>query len=73
VPVAPEAIERRIAFMNAAFGDALVTGYDSLVAQMGNDPKDRHVPAAAVAAGARKFAATARRRVLPLDDVPALS
>lgn len=52
VPVAPEAIERRIAFMNAAFGDALVTGYEALVDRMDNDPKDRHVLAAAVVAGA---------------------
>jgi predicted nucleic acid-binding protein len=52
VPVSPAAIDRRIAFMNAAFEDALVTGYESLIDQMGNDPKDRHVLAAAVAAGA---------------------
>jgi len=52
VPVPPEAIGRRIAFMNAAFEDALVTGYESLIDQMRNDPKDRHVLAAAVAAGA---------------------
>jgi hypothetical protein len=52
VPVSPEAIDRRIAFMNAAFEDALVTGYESLIDQMRKDPKDRHVLAAAVAAGA---------------------
>lgn len=52
VPVSPAAIDRRIAFMNAAFEDALVTGYESLIDQMRNDPKDRHVLAAAVAAGA---------------------
>ncbi|MFY1694772.1 MULTISPECIES: PIN domain-containing protein [unclassified Solwaraspora] len=52
VPVSPAAIERRIAFMNVAFEDALVTGYESLIDQMGNDPKDRHVLAAAVASGA---------------------
>lgn len=52
VPVSPAAIDRRIAFMNAAFEDALVTGYEVLIDQMGNDPKDRHVLAAAVAAGA---------------------
>ncbi|MBN1174290.1 MAG: PIN domain-containing protein [Micromonosporaceae bacterium] len=52
VPVPPAAIERRIAFMNAAFEDALVTGYESLIDQMGNDPKDRHVLAAAVTAEA---------------------
>ncbi|MBT8224394.1 MAG: PIN domain-containing protein [Dactylosporangium sp.] len=52
VPVSPAAIERRIAFMNAAFEDALVTGYESLIGKMDNDPKDRHVLAAAVTAGA---------------------
>ncbi|MFC7527617.1 PIN domain-containing protein [Actinoplanes sp. GCM10030250] len=52
VPVSPAAIERRIACMNAAFEDALVTGYESLIGQMDNDPKDRHVLAAAVTAGA---------------------
>jgi hypothetical protein len=38
--------------MNAAFDDALVIGYESLIDQMDNDPKDRHVLAAAVTAGA---------------------
>ncbi|MBT8225040.1 MAG: PIN domain-containing protein [Dactylosporangium sp.] len=52
VPVPPTAIERRIAFMNAAFEDALVTGYEPLIGQTDNDPKDRHVLAAAVTAGA---------------------
>ncbi|WBB75051.1 PIN domain-containing protein [Micromonospora sp. WMMD1128] len=52
VPVSPAAIERRFAFMNAAFEDAMVTGYEALIDQMDNDPKDRHVLAAAVAAGA---------------------
>jgi predicted nucleic acid-binding protein len=52
VPVPSSAIERRIAFMNSAFEDALVTGYESLIDKMENDPKDRHVLAAAVTAGA---------------------
>ncbi|MBM7082596.1 PIN domain-containing protein [Micromonospora humidisoli] len=52
VPVPAAAIDRRIAFMNAAFEDALVTGYETLIDQMRNDTKDRHVLAAAVAAGA---------------------
>ncbi|NYT96375.1 hypothetical protein [Salinispora sp. H7-4] len=42
VPVSAAAIDRRIAFMNAAFGDALVIVGDALIDQMGNDPKDRH-------------------------------
>jgi predicted nucleic acid-binding protein len=44
--------ERRIAAMRAAFEDACVTGYEELAASMTNDPKDRHVLAAAVRAGA---------------------
>ena len=52
VPVPPAAIERRIAFMNSAFEDAAITGYEPLIDQMGNDPKDRHVLAAAVVGGA---------------------
>jgi hypothetical protein len=40
--------ERRIAAMQEAFPEALVTGYDSLINGMENDPKDRHVLAAAV-------------------------
>ena len=34
------------------FSDAWVTGYERLVARMGNDEKDRHVLAAAVSCGA---------------------
>jgi hypothetical protein len=41
-------VRRRIEAMNAAFPEALVTGYESLVDSMTNDPKDRHVIAAAV-------------------------
>lgn len=39
--------------MEAALPDALVTGYEPLIPVMENDPKDRHVLAAAVRAGAR--------------------
>jgi hypothetical protein len=35
--------------MAAYFPDARVTGYESLIGSMTNDPKDRHVLAAAVA------------------------
>lgn len=47
--LAPEAAQRRINQMAAAFTDAMVTGYDALTAHMTCDPKDRHVLAAAVA------------------------
>lgn len=48
----PAQAERRIAAMEAAFEDARVTGYERLTAAMTNDPKDRHVLAAAVRCGA---------------------
>jgi hypothetical protein len=38
--------------MNAAFPDALVAGYEQHIQHMQNDPKDRHVLAAAVSANA---------------------
>jgi hypothetical protein len=38
--------------MRRSFPDALVTGYESLIDGMTNDPKDRHVLAAAVRANA---------------------
>lgn len=41
------------AAMTTAFPGALVTGFDTLIATMKNDPKDRHVAAAAVRAGAQ--------------------
>ncbi|WP_017625133.1 PIN domain-containing protein [Nocardiopsis chromatogenes] len=50
IPVEP--VDRRIRQMRKAFPDALVTGYESLIGGMGNDPKDRHVLAAAVRANA---------------------
>jgi predicted nucleic acid-binding protein len=43
-------VDYRIREMRRSFPDATVTGYDSLVDSMTNDPKDRHVPAAAVRA-----------------------
>lgn len=42
----------RIRKMTRAFPDAVVTGYEDLIPAMTNDPKDRHVLAAAVRAGA---------------------
>jgi predicted nucleic acid-binding protein len=43
---------RRVWRMCRSFPDALVTGYESLIDGMTNDPKDRHVLAAAVRADA---------------------
>ena len=47
-----EQVDRRIRAMRAAFEDAMVEGYECLVPSMTNHAKDRHVPAAAVRAGA---------------------
>ena len=44
---------RRIAAMKAAFPEALITQRTPLIPAMTNDPKDRHVLAAAVASGAQ--------------------
>jgi predicted nucleic acid-binding protein len=45
--------EREVASIRAPFLDALVTKYEHLTPAMLNDPKDRHVLAAAVRAGAQ--------------------
>lgn len=45
-------VDRRIAHMRRSFPDAMVTGYESLIDGMANDPKDQHVLAAAVRANA---------------------
>lgn len=50
--VPADRVFRRIAHMTRSFPDAMVTGYDTLVDGMTNDPKDRHVLAAAVRANA---------------------
>jgi predicted nucleic acid-binding protein len=44
-------IMHRLNQMNSAFPDAAVTGYEQLITDMTNDPKDRHVLAAAVRGG----------------------
>jgi len=41
---------KRISAMQGAFPDATVTGYEDLIKQMTNDPKDRHVLAAGIRA-----------------------
>lgn len=45
-------VDHRITQMNRSFPDADVTGYESLINGMTNDPKDRHILAAAVRANA---------------------
>jgi hypothetical protein len=43
--------DHRIESMKLAFPDATVAGYDNLIVSMTNNPKDRHVLAAAVRCG----------------------
>lgn len=50
--VTPDKARRRVDVMRNEFLDAEVTGYESLIPAMTNDPKDRHVLAAAVRADA---------------------
>lgn len=61
-------VEKRIATMEQFFPDAMVTGYGDLVATMTNDPKDRHVLAAAVRARAEVLV-TFNLRHFPQDSV----
>ena len=61
-------ITHRLEQMNEAFRDALVTGYEALIDEMTNDPKDRHVLAAAVRGGAEVLV-TENLRDFPADAV----
>jgi predicted nucleic acid-binding protein len=45
-------IKRRLTAMHTSFEDAVIEGYEDLIQVMKNDPKDRHVLAAAVRGGA---------------------
>lgn len=60
----PDKAARRIAQMASAFPNATVTGFEHLVPAMTNDPKDRHVAAAAVRGGAALIV-TANTRDFP--------
>src|SRR4051812_35611403 len=60
--------QRRITAMDTAFDDAKVTGYEDLAGSMTNDPKDRHVLAAAVRCGAHAII-TANVRYFPPASV----
>lgn len=63
-----EKARRRVSRMRAAFPDAMVSGHEPLVSQMTNDPKDRHVLAAAVRAGASAIV-TANIKDFPAEAV----
>jgi predicted nucleic acid-binding protein len=64
----PVQADRRIMAMESAFEDASVKGYECLVASMTNDPKDRHVLAAAVRCGAHAIV-TDNVRHFPAESV----
>jgi predicted nucleic acid-binding protein len=61
-------VGHRLDQMNEAFPDAQVTGYQALIAQMTNHPKDRHVLAAAVR-GDAEILVTENLRDFPGDSV----
>lgn len=52
VGIAADQVDYRISQMRETFPGAAVAGYESLIEAMTNDPKDRHVLAAAVRANA---------------------
>jgi predicted nucleic acid-binding protein len=59
---------RLITVMRAAFPEALVSGHESLIDSMPNDPKDRHVVAAAVKGGAQVIVTSNLRDFRELPD-----
>lgn len=54
--------------MEKFFPEAMVTGYEPLIAAMQNDTKDRHVVAAAVKAGAQVVTTANLKDFTPLPD-----
>ncbi len=59
---------RLIEQMQIAFPEALVTGHDALVGAMQNDPKDRHVAAAALKIGAQVIVTRNLGDFVPLPE-----
>lgn len=66
----PAQADRRITAMESAFEDANVPGYERLTASMTNDPKDRHVLAAAVRSGAHAIITHNVRHFQPASVKP---
>lgn len=62
--------KKRISAMKAHFPEAMVTGFENLIPAMLNDADDRHVAAAAVAAGAQVIV-TNNLRHFRKGDLPA--
>ena len=61
---------KRIEAMQAAFPEALVTQHTPLISVMTNDPKDRHVLAAAVVSGAQIIATSNLADFPPVSLAP---
>jgi len=53
--ISPEKARRRVEAMRRAFDRAAVEGFEGIIDRMPNHPKDRHVLAAAVVAGAQSI------------------
>jgi predicted nucleic acid-binding protein len=66
--VSPANAAKRCAAMKAFFPEAMVVGYEPLIAVMENDPKDRHVAAAATKAGAELIVTNNLRDFARLPD-----
>lgn len=64
----PDKAARLRTKMEEYFPEALVTGYEPLIAAMQNDAKDRHVVAAAVKAGAQVVTTANLKDFTPLPD-----
>jgi predicted nucleic acid-binding protein len=64
--VSPDKASRLRATMEKYFPEAEVTEYEPLIAAMQNDPKDRHVAAAAIKAGAQVIATSNLKDFVPL-------
>jgi len=63
-----ELVDKRVGTMTSYFPDAMVSGYDELIAGMTCDPKDRHVLAAAVRANAEVLV-TFNTKDFPPDSI----
>ncbi len=66
--ISDEQAAKRFSAMERAFPEAMVTGHEPLIAAMSNDPKDRHVVAAAVKAGAQVIVTANLRDFASLPD-----
>lgn len=61
-------VVRLVEMMSGAFPEAGVTDYEHLIEAMRNDPKDRHVVAAAVKAGAQVVVTENIRHFSPMPE-----